>query len=144
MLAPSPKTQNTLLILVMITVWASANFVNSNVCNYWLLIGARPTMDEIRRFRKTDGRVIDLVTEIGTDYKKIGRILLESDRKVANIETSKQGHVENIVDEILREWLKGSGRTPVTWETLVTVLRESGLVVLADDINDSLYRFCLF
>ncbi len=93
-------------------------------------------MEEIRSFKKTDGRVIDLVTEIGTDYKKIGRILLKNDRKVANIETSKRGQVEDIVDEILTVWLKGGGRKPVTWETLVTVLRESGLVVLADDINN--------
>ncbi len=93
-------------------------------------------MEIIRSFkRKRDGKVIDLVTEIGKDYKKIGRKLLKNDKKVANIEASKQNQVEDIVDEILSEWLNGDGRTPVTWETLVTVLRESGLVTLAEDIN---------
>ncbi len=95
-------------------------------------------MQKLRTFKRDDGRVIDLVTEIGTDYKKIGRKLLKSDRKVANIEISKHGHVEDIVDEILREWLKGGGRTPVTWETLIAVLRESGLVILADDVNNGI------
>ncbi len=93
-------------------------------------------MKELRGFkRKTDGKIIDLVTEIGTDYKKLGYILLDSDKKVASIEASKSQQVEAIVDEILKEWLKGDGKRPVTWDTLAKALGESGLRTLAEDIS---------
>ena len=87
---------------------------------------------------KDSGKNIDLANEIGTDYKKIGRILLENHKKVANIEANNRGQTEDIVDAILIEWLKGGGRTPVTWETLIAVLRECGLVTLADDVNNAI------
>ena len=37
---------------------------------------------------------------------------------------------------ILQEWLEGKG-LPVTWESLVQVLRDTGLSVLADLIQAS-------
>ncbi len=93
-------------------------------------------MKELRGFkRKTDGKIIDLVTEIGTDYKKLGYILLDSDKMVANIAESKLQGVDAIVDEILKEWFKGDGKRPVEWDTLAEALRESGLRTLAEDIS---------
>ncbi len=93
-------------------------------------------MKELRSFkRKTDGKIIDIVTEIGTDYKKLGNILLDSHRKVANIAASNFHQVDAIVDEILTEWLKGDGKGPVSWDTLAKALRESGLRTLAEDIS---------
>ncbi len=95
-------------------------------------------MKELRNL-KTGERKIDLVVEIGTDYRKLGyELLLDNEKKVENIKASEQHQVENIVDEILKEWLKGSGKTPVTWNTLVEALREAGLVLLADDVSKML------
>ncbi len=59
-----------------------------------------------------------------------------------NIAASKRGQVEDIVNEILRKWLKGGGKTHVTWETLILVLRNSGLETLADDVNNT-FVYCL-
>ena len=40
--------------------------------------------------------------------------------------------------EILKEWLQGKGKKPVTWQTLVDVLIDTGLSELAKDIEASL------
>ena len=42
---------------------------------------------------------------------------------------------ERINMEILEEWLVGRGKQPVTWATLVEVLRDIELSILADDIE---------
>ena len=40
--------------------------------------------------------------------------------------------------EILTRWIQGAGRAPVTWNTLVEVLKSIALAELAREINDSL------
>ena len=37
--------------------------------------------------------------------------------------------------EILKEWLNGSGKQPVTWEILIETLDDCNLVTLAEDIK---------
>ena len=39
---------------------------------------------------------------------------------------------------VMGEWLEGKGRVPVTWETLIKVLNESGLSELSKDLEDIL------
>ena len=50
---------------------------------------------------------------------------------------SREYHLnaENITKAIFQKWLDGSGKTPVTWTTLVNVLRNAKLNVLADQIE---------
>ena len=42
---------------------------------------------------------------------------------------------ERINTEILQEWLTGRGKQPVTWVTLVEVLRDIEFSTLADEIE---------
>ena len=42
---------------------------------------------------------------------------------------------EQINTEILQEWLTGKGKQPVTWATLVEVLRDIELTALAREIE---------
>ena len=67
---------------------------------------------------------------------QFGPLLLEDSTgaRVTNLENQHQRNAERINQEILREWLTGSGKKPVTWATLVEVLREIKLSTLADDI----------
>ena len=44
-------------------------------------------------------------------------------------------NAEQINTEILQEWLTGRGKQPVTWTTLVEVLRDIELSALASDIE---------
>ena len=53
---------------------------------------------------------------------------------VRNIESRCHGDPEGVVKEILRQWLQGQG-TPVTWENLISTLRDIDLNVLASEIE---------
>ena len=46
---------------------------------------------------------------------------------------------EQINTEILQKWLTGSGKKPVSWATLVEVLRDIELSALAGDIETVKY-----
>jgi len=47
-------------------------------------------------------------------------------------------NAQQINMEILQEWLAGGGKEPVSWRTLIRVLRDVGLNVLAGDIEAAL------
>ena len=78
--------------------------------------------------------------EIGTYYNMFG-VLLLNDKSGAIISALEQQHHSRATAvnfEILQQWIQGSGIQPVTWETLVKVLRKSKLNTLADKIESSL------
>ena len=77
---------------------------------------------------------------VGTKYKKFGTLLLNDDTgiQVDNIEDECRGRLERINTKILQGWLVGKGRS-VTWNTLVTILRDCNLDFLADQIMESLH-----
>ena len=94
-----------------------------------------PKMTELRSFNTKHRSNIDFVVDIGaTDYRKFGTLILENEKPIKVIEQNCFYQVEYIVHQILAIWLDGNGLSPVTWDTLVTVLKTIGLKVLASDI----------
>ena len=98
-----------------------------------------PTLHGLRHFPVTNGYV-DIAVEIGTNYEKFGTLLLEDKKgnKVDSIAKSKHYIPVDITVEILKQWLQGKGRKPVTWKTLVKCLQDTNLNALADDMQSSL------
>ena len=84
----------------------------------------------------------DIVLEIQNDYEKLGIQLLHDDNGtiVAGIQSKKRDDPYDIMVEILRQWLQGKGRKPVTWRTLVECLEDTNLHVAADYIAASITR----
>ena len=82
----------------------------------------------------------DIVAEIQNDYKQLGMRLLEDSNglRLKGIEKAKHGNPVDITDEILQQWLQGSGRLPVTWQTLIECLRDAKLTIAADRIEAAL------
>ena len=101
-------------------------------------IDGPPTLDDLRHF-PVKKEHIDIAVEIGPDYEKFGTLLLEDKKgnKVKNIKVSEHGDPVDITVEILKQWLQGKGRKPVTWQILVKGLRDTNLNALADDIESS-------
>jgi len=93
-------------------------------------------MTELIKFVGQKGRK-SIPAEIGADYFKFGTLLLK-DQAVNAIKTEYQNCPEQINTEILRRWIKGEGRTPVTWTTLIKVLKDISHHTLAEDIECSL------
>jgi hypothetical protein len=82
------------------------------------------------------GGKVNLADKIGVSYFKFGVLLLEDDGdQIVAIEKEQMKKASDINLEILRLWLKGKGKQPVTWATLVTVLQDIGLDKLAKDIE---------
>jgi len=100
-------------------------------------VGHSPTFPELQHFPLKDG-YINIAEEIANDYNNFGILILDDKKgsKVAAIAKTKND--DSITVEILRQWLQGKGRMPVTWLTLVKCLQDTGLKVLADDIKGAL------
>ena len=99
--------------------------------------GTEPTLPELLRFTCADGRVINIPVEIATKYVQFGTFLLD-DRTGSRVKIMARKHsndAEEINTEILQEWLTGRGKQPVTWATLVKVLCDIKLSVLASEIE---------
>ena len=82
---------------------------------------------------------MNLAEKIGVSYYEFGVQLLDDDDgdKIAAIEKELRGDASCINRQVFRLWLKGKGRQPVTWATLVSVLQDIGLARLAQDIADA-------
>ena len=90
--------------------------------------GGRPTLPELLQLNIPKG--------IGTKYNTFGVLLLndETGSQMDSIADECRGKPERICHRILQEWLEGKG-LPVTWETLIQTLRDTGLPTLADHIH---------
>lgn len=97
------------------------------------------TLPELQRFPVKD-QFENIVAEIQNHYEHFGIQLLEDSHgvRIKGTENSIRGDLVAITVEILRQWLQGKGRTPVTWQTFVECLLKSGLNVPADYIEAAL------
>ena len=101
-------------------------------------LGTKPTLPELLKFTCADGRVINIPVEIGNKYVQFGAFLLEDDSTGSRVKIMAHKHLndaELINTEILKEWLTRRGKQPVTWATLVEVLRNIELSTLAYEIE---------
>ena len=96
-----------------------------------------PTLPELLKFTCADKKSINIAKEIGNKYKYFGTFLLEDKygQKVTSMESQHHSDSSIINLHILEEWLNGRGKQPVTWATLVEVLHDAKLFILANDIS---------
>ena len=90
---------------------------------------SRPTIPEILRLEVPQG--------VGANYTTFGVLLLndKTGSRVRALRMECLGVPEDVTLRVLQEWLEGKGLEPVTWETLIQTLRDSGLSSLADHIR---------
>ena len=93
----------------------------------YIFSGAPPSLPELFCLR--------VPQHVGANFFMFGVILLsdKTGSRVNVIEDECRGKPERIVQRILQEWLEGKG-LPVTWESLIQTLRDTGLSTLADKI----------
>ena len=77
---------------------------------------------------------INIAQEIGTTSTMFGTFLLNDEKQVRVTALAVQhgNRATDINMAILREWLCGSGMKPVTWGTLVEVLKNCSLDLYED------------
>ena len=81
--------------------------------------------------------MINIAEKISTKYHDFGLFLLDdhNGNRVRNIECKHRNDPERINKEILWEWTTGRGKQPVSWKTLIEVLRDIKLGTLASEIE---------
>ena len=96
----------------------------------------RPTLIECVRFRGRERR-INITQEIGTKYHNFGLFLLEDDTgaRIHSLAHKHRDDAEQINIEVLRQWITGRGKHPVTWKTLTEVLHDVEHHTLAGEIE---------
>ena len=94
-----------------------------------------PTLREFTCFTTAHGRV-NLAERI-SNYWDFGLQLLEDDNgdQITAIERELGRSAVDINRQIFRLWVQENGRQPVTWATLVAVLRDIKLMRLAREIE---------
>ena len=104
----------------------------------------KPTLQLLGRFPTHSGGVINIIERIGTSNHDLGIHLLNDDTGLitANIIKAQYRHdpPTRATEAILQRWLRGTGRTPQSWDTLITVLKDIELKTLARDIEDNLFN----
>ena len=87
------------------------------------------------------GSRVDLAERVGTHYFKFGVLLLQDNNGdvVSAFEKELGRNASEINQAILRRWLQGKGRQPVTWDTLLAVLQDIGLNSLAKQVKETLH-----
>ena len=90
-----------------------------------------PTLPELLRLR--------IPQKIGPNYVDFGIFLLQdyNGSAIRSIEEDSHRRPERVILRILQNWLEGKGQ-PVTWRSLIEVLRECGLNILAFEIEKTI------
>ena len=99
----------------------------------------RPTLPELFNFKTSTGS-INVIERIGVHYYVFGTLLLQDNDGAVTPAIRDQYHhnADKINYEILRRWIRGEGRQPVQWSTLIDVLQTIKLSTLAETMEDSL------
>ena len=103
-------------------------------------VDEKPTLEELLYFPTVSGATINITEKVGTDYTDLGIFLLKDEDgvKVEQIKSDCRDKSAAIVREILTRWVRGQGRKPVTWKTLIEVLNIIKLSELASSIQTAL------
>ncbi len=63
-----------------------------------------------------------------------------SGSRISSLEKECGKNVKDINTKVLQEWLRGGGMQPVSWMTLVSVLKDCGLTTLVDLITSVKFK----
>ena len=99
-----------------------------------------PTLPKILFFETSEGKKVKILEEIGARYRDFGMLLLDDQWGAITeyIALAKQNNVAEINREILSRWVEGEGKQPVTWATLIGVLKAIGRSGLAQIFKNNL------
>ena len=105
------------------------------MCVFCSSTAERPSLHELLNFRTITGDTINIIGRVGTHYDELGVILLnDSDESIVDAIVHDRRETAKITKEILKRWIRGMGKQPVTWKTLTDTLQTIRLTELASSI----------
>ena len=101
----------------------------------WFLSPAeRPELYQLQRLESRGGRPIEVIEKVAAHWERLA-LALHFEGHVLEIVKRDEMTVEGSCRSILYRWLNGEARTPVSWDTLITSLKEIKFRVLAEDLE---------
>ena len=110
------------------------------MCVCVLSAAEKPSLPILLNFPTGAEGTMNIITEVGSSYEMLGTLLLNDHRGII-LPAIKRENLLNAADitmEIMRRWVNGKGKLPVTWQTLTHCLNSVGLSDLASSIELSL------
>lgn len=120
-----------LLIIIMVTMYLQTDTNQPN-------INDAPTLPQLDKFPiDSDGEELRIIREIGKEYIRLGTHLLDdaTGARTEAIEHEYQKDAIMITYKIFQLWLQGSGKVPISWATLIQVLKTIERTELARKIE---------
>ena len=106
------------------------------------MLASRPKAEELLDLKTQSGSSIKIAQQIGEQYYLLGSLLLQDDMgELTSIIVDQHQHQHNVAlinERILVRWLQGKGKQPVSWSTLINVLKTMGLSELAQLVRKEL------
>lgn len=83
---------------------------------------------------------VNLAEKIGVKYGEFGVLLLDDTdgSKISAIENELGRNASGINRRIFQLWLQGKGKQPITWATLIAVLQDIDMNLLAKSIEENM------
>ena len=103
-----------------------------------MVLSSRPRLVQLKMMKTPDGTKIEIIKTVAPKWMDIGD-LLDFDAKgdtMNNIAASKgRNEVESCCRCMFQHWLDGNGVQPVSWATLLEILKDCHFNTLATEVN---------
>ena len=89
-------------------------------------VSSPPTLPLLLQFPKRSGGFLNIIEEVTVEHHNLGICLLNDNNGAitSNIEAQYRPDQTRITKAIFQKWLRGTGKSPRSWATLITILRE--------------------
>ena len=107
-------------------------FVPSGWCT-----DAAPTLKLLSLLTTPRGEEINIIKTMAPVWKNLG-VLLDFDNNGTELDIIDKKHPSDPIEccrAMFQHWLKGNGKKPCTWQTLVQLIKYADQERLADDIE---------
>ena len=96
-----------------------------------------PQLHELQRLCRDDDTV-NVIKAVAPFWKKFALYLTMDGNMVEIWETNHVCQVEDAAMKLFGHWLKGNGRQPISWKTLIQALHENDLSIIAIKVEEIL------
>ena len=96
--------------------------VNETLCS---LAADQPKLYQLQKFKGQGGRTVKVIEQVAPVWEQLA-CSLHFDSAVIGAIDRDHRKCEVACMDMFGRWLEGSARQPVSWETLIVALRDSG------------------
>ena len=118
---------------------------NIRFCDYFITTIAvsdtEPTLAKLSLLKSADGKKIQIIKRVAPSWRNLG-ILLDFDSSGTQLDIFDKKHhsdPESCCQAMFQCWLNGNGRGPHTWRTLIELIKDCDMEVLADEVENFIH-----